>query len=89
MATETASAPAPMPSLGWRCLWAVIGAATGLVIGGGIWLYNWFTGQHVEVLVTTVMLMAIQGCIGFFVPLRKAAWMDAILYFITLNFLDT
>lgn len=87
--TGTASHPAsPMPSLGWRFVRAAIGAAMGLCIGGIIWMVNWLSGQHMEVLVTTIVLTLIQAGIGFFVPMRKAAWMDAILYFITLNFLD-
>ena len=88
MAAGAAPATSPMPTLGWRCLRAAIGAAMGLCIGGIIWVINWLSGQHLEVLVTTVVLTVVQAGVGFFVPLRKAAWLDAILYFITLNFLD-
>ena len=77
-----------MPKLGWRLVRAAIGAAIGLWFGGMIWLYNYLTGQHHEVLVTTLVLVLIQGGIGFFVPARKTAWMESIMYFITLNILD-
>ena len=60
----------------------------GLCIGGIIWMVNWLSGQHLEVLVTTITLTLIQAGIGFFVPIRKTAWMDAVLYFLLLGFLD-
>ncbi|MGE5625756.1 MAG: hypothetical protein ACM3ZT_09440 [Bacillota bacterium] len=53
-----------------------------------IWVYNRLTGQHHEVLFTTLVLMMIQGVIGFFVTPRRAGWVDAVLYFLLLGFLD-
>ena len=67
---------------------AGLGAAMGLCIGGGIWLVNQFSGQHHEILVNTLVLVVIQAGIGFFVARRRAAWMDTILYFVLLGFLD-
>ena len=76
-------------TLGWRFIMAGIGAATGLLFGSMIWLFNWLTGKHHEVLMTTLFLMLVQAGIGFFVSARRAAWMDSIVYFLLLGFLDS
>lgn len=89
MAQMDATAPASTPAtLGWRFVMAGLGAVMGLCIGGGIWLDNFFTGQHHEVLVNTLVLTLVQAGIGFFASPRKPAWMDTLLYFLLLGFLD-
>jgi len=85
--TDTAT-PLSLAAFGWRCVMAGVGATMGLCIGGTIWLVNQFTGQHHEVLVNTLVLTLVLGGIGFFVSPRKPAWMDALLYFLLLGFLD-
>lgn len=87
MAQMATAVPQSTATFGWRCLMAGLGAAMGLCIGGMIWLDNRLTGQHHEVLVNTLVLVLIQGGIGFFAAPRKA-WVDTILYFVLLGFLD-
>jgi len=80
--------PSPQPTLGMRFFMAGVGAVAGLMMGMMIWVYNALTGQHHEYLVTALTLMIIEGGIGFFVAPAKAAWIETILYFIMLGFLD-
>ena len=65
MAVTDTTAHLSAGTLGWRFAMAGIGAAMGLCIGGGIWLVNLFTGQHHEVLVSTLVLVVAQAGIGF------------------------
>jgi hypothetical protein len=89
MAQMDTMAPSSTVTFGSRFVMAGIGAAMGLCIGGMIWLTNKLTGQHHEVMVNTLVLTLVQGGIGFFASPRKAAWMDTILYFVLLGFLDS
>ena len=86
--TDTVSPLSNTTSLGRRCALATLGVVVGLFVGGVIWAYNWLTGHDHEVLFTTLVLMMILGGTGFFVPARKTGWVDAILYFLLLGFLD-
>ena len=88
--TPAGATPAPSPTMsrGERCIMAAIGAGMGLCIGLMIWSFNQLTGQHHEVLVTTLALTLTQAAIGFFATPRKAAWIDSIVYFALLGFLD-
>jgi hypothetical protein len=73
--------------LSTRFLYAGVGLVLGLILGSLIWMYDSLTHQHPHVFIILILIMA-GTAIGFFATDRAAAWLDTILYFMLLGFMN-